>query len=495
MRQMKLGLFFAPGGHHLAAWRHPEAYPHGFDIQAYVDFAQMAERACFDMVFVADVFSLTPDGFHRDTLRFEPITLLSALAMVTRHIGLAATATTTYNEPYNVARKFASLDQISHGRAAWNIVTSSSSLEAYNFGYDAHPDLANRYRTAHEFVEVVRGLWDSWDEGAMLIDKQGARFFDPQKLHLLNHVGERYRVRGPLTIPRSPQGHPVLVQAGSSDEGKTLAAGVAEVIFTIQRDLAGARAFYSDIKSRVAACGRDPGQALVMPGVMPIIGRTRQEARDTYEQLQALIHPDAGLNALSRTFGMDFSGVDVDGPLPDVDAAGLTQSRATGILETARREGMTVRQVYEKLVVSKGHRQVIGTPADIADTLQEWFEQGGADGYNVMPAHMPRGLSDFAEFVVPELQRRGLFRTAYEGRTLRDHLGLTVPSGRHAQAKGMAAELGGQGAVSARPRRSACRPDRRGARCRRGISGTGRGAPRLRHRCRSAWAPAPCSDA
>ena len=440
MRQMKLGLFFAPGGHHLAAWRHPDAYPHGFDIQSYVDFAQTAERAFFDMVFVADVFSLTPTGQHRDTLRFEPITLLSALAMVTRHVGLAATATTTYNEPYNIARKFASLDHISHGRAAWNIVTSSSSLEAYNFGFDAHPDLANRYKTAHEFVDVVRGLWDSWDDNALLIDKEGGYFFDPEKLHVLGHAGTHYKVRGPITIPRCPQGHPVLVQAGSSEDGKTLAAGVAEVIFTIQRDLAGAQAFYSDIKARVIAHGREPDQALVMPGVMPIIGKSRQEAHDIYEQLQSYIHPDAGLNALSRTLGMDCSHLDVDGPLPEVDMSLLTQSRAIGIVETARREKMTVREVYEKLVVSKGHRQIMGSPADIADTLQEWFEAGAADGYNIMPAHMPNGLNAFAELVVPELQRRGLVRKAYEGKTLRDHLGLRQPVSRYANSAGLAAE-------------------------------------------------------
>jgi N-acetyl-S-(2-succino)cysteine monooxygenase len=428
MRQIKLGLFFAPGGHHLAAWRHPNAYPHGFDINSYVTFAQTAERACFDMVFVADVFSLTADGQQRDTLRFEPLTLLSALAMVTSRVGLAATATTTYNEPYNVARQFASLDQISRGRAAWNIVTSSSALEAYNFGYDAHPAIANRYDIAHEFVEVVRGLWDSWDENALVIDKASGTFFDPNKLHVLNHSGRHFKVRGPLSIPRSPQGQPVLVQAGSSDDGKTLAASVGEAIFTIQRDLAGAQAFYKDIKARAVAHGRDPQHALVLPGVMPVIGRTRQEAQDKYEQLQALIHPDAGLHALSRTLGTDFSDVDVDGPLPDVDITKLTQSRAVGIVETARRERMTVREVYSRLVVSKGHRQLIGTATEVADNLQEWFEAGGADGYNIMPAQFPDGLNDFVELVVPELQRRGLFRTAYEGTTLREHLGLPVPA-------------------------------------------------------------------
>jgi len=273
----------------------------------------------------------------------------------------------------------------------------------------------------------VRGLWDGWDENALVIDKASGTFFDPDKLHVLNHDGRHFKVRGPLTIPRSPQGQPVLVQAGSSDDGRNLAASVAEVIFTIQRDLAGAQAFYKDIKRRAVAHGRNPAHALVLPGVMPIIGRTRQEARDRYEQLQALIHPDAGLHALSRMLSMDLSNVNIEGPLPDVDTTKLTQSRAVGIVETARKENMTVRDVYEKLVVNKGHRHLIGTPTEVADNLQEWFEAGGVDGFNVMPAQFPDGLNDFAELVIPELQRRGLFRTAYEGTTLRQHLGVPTP--------------------------------------------------------------------
>jgi FMN-dependent oxidoreductase (nitrilotriacetate monooxygenase family) len=430
MRQMKLGLFLAPGGHHLAAWRHPDAYPSGFDIGHYVAMAAIAERGCFDMLFVADVFSLTPEGRRRDTFRFEPLTLLSALAMTTQRIGLAATATTSFNEPFNVARKFASLDHISKGRAGWNIVTSSSTLEAYNFGFDAHPEHGDRYRRAHEFVTVVRGLWDSWDDDGVPIDKASGIFFDPAKMHVLNHAGARFKVRGPLTIPRSPQGHPILVQAGSSEDGKNLAAEVAEVIFTIQRELAGAQAFYSDVKARVISFGRSPDHALVLPGVMPIIGRSRQEAQDKYEQLQAFIHPEAGLAALSRTLGMDMSDVDVDQPLPDIIVDELSQSRVFGIVETARRENMTVRHVYERLVVSKGHRHLIGTPSDVADSLQEWFEAGAADGFNIMPALMPGGLADFVDAVIPELQRRGLFRTAYEGKMLRDHLGLPRPEQR-----------------------------------------------------------------
>jgi len=427
MRQMKMGLFLAPGGHHMAAWRHPDAYPAGFSIDSYIAVAQLAERGCFDMMFVADVYSTTREGGRQDSFRFEPLTLLSALAMATKRIGLVATATTSFNEPYNVARKFSSLDHLSKGRAGWNIVTSSSTLEAYNFGREAHRQLSDRYRKAHEFVEVVRGLWESWEDDALLIDKQSGLFFDSGKLHQLNHDGAEFSVRGPLTLPRAPQGHPVLVQAGSSEDGKGLAAKYAEVIFTIQRELPAAQAFYADIKQRVASFGRDPAHALVMPGVMPVVGRTRQEAEDKYAQLQALIHPEAGLSGLSRTLGIDLTGVDVDGPLPPIDTAQLSQSRAVGMVETALRDHLSVRQVYERLLVSKGHRQLIGSAMEVADSLHEWFEASGADGFNVMPAMMPNGLRDFVELVIPELQRRGVFRKAYGGVTLREHLGLPRP--------------------------------------------------------------------
>ena len=428
MRQMKLGLFFAPGGHHLAAGRHPDAYPNGFDVASYIAMAQTAERGLFDMLFVADVYSITPTGKRADTFRFEPLTLLSALSMVTSRIGLVGTATTSFNEPFNVARKFCSLDHLSRGRAGWNIVTSSSATEALNFGYDQHFGHAERYHRAHEFVQVVRGLWDSFDDDGVIIDKPTGVFFEPKKTHVLNHHGEHFKVRGPLALPRAPQGHPVLVQAGSSDVGMSLAAEFAEVIFTIQREIDDAIAFRNDIRARAVSFGRDPDTTRIMPGVMPIVGRTRQEAHDRYEQLQALIHPEAGLAGLSRTLGTDLRGMDVNGPLPEIDPATLTQSRAVGILAQSRRDGLTIRQVYEKLLVSKGHRQVIGTATDIADTLQEWLEAGGADGYNIMPAQTPNGLTDFVDLVVPELQRRGVFRKAYEGATLRSHLGLPRPN-------------------------------------------------------------------
>ncbi len=430
-REMKLGMFFAPGGHHLAAWRHPDAYPAGFSFDSYVKAARTAERGCFDMLFVADVFSLTPSGNRADSFRFEPITLLSALAAATSRIGLVGTATTSFNEPYNVARKFASLDHISGGRAGWNIVTSSSSIEALNFGLDAHFGHAERYARAREFVDVVRKLWDSCEDGALVIDKASGAFFDKARVHTIDHKGTYYKVRGPLSLPRCPQGNPVLVQAGSSEDGMSLAAGVGEAIFTIQRTLEGAKEFYAGIKSRAAAAGRDPSHALVMPGVLPYVGRTRQEAQDKHDQLLALIHPEAGLSNLSKMMDVDLMSADVEKPFPALDIAKLTQSRAVGIVEDARKQGLNIRQVYESLVVSKGHRQLIGTASEVADSLQEWFEGDACDGFNVMPPMMPNGLDDFVELVVPELQRRGLFRTAYRGSTLRDHLGLPRPAGKH----------------------------------------------------------------
>ncbi|MDP2356399.1 MAG: LLM class flavin-dependent oxidoreductase [Beijerinckiaceae bacterium] len=429
MRQMKLGLFLAPGGHHMAAWRHPEAYPDGVSVKTYLRFAEIAERGCFDLLFVADVFSFSPRAKRVDAFRLEPLTLLSALSMTTSKIGLVATATTSFNEPYNVARKFASLDHISGGRAGWNIVTSSAN-EAPNFGVDELSEHAERYRRADEFTQVVRGLWDCFEDDAVIIDKENGAFFEPSKLRVLNHEGKYFKVRGPLSLPRCPQGNPVLVQAGSSEDGKNLASKYAEVIFTIQRDLESARAFTRDIKERAISFGRNPAHALVMPGVLPIVGRTRQEAQDKYELLQSLIHTEAGLLQLSRSMGVDLTGADVDKPLPDMDVAKLPQSRSVSIYQQSKRENMTVRETYEKLVVSKGHRQLIGTPGDVADSLQEWFENDGADGFNIMPPFTPGGLTDFVDHVVPELQRRNLFRTHYEGSMLRDHLGLPRPAAR-----------------------------------------------------------------
>jgi FMN-dependent oxidoreductase (nitrilotriacetate monooxygenase family) len=428
---MKLGLFFMPVGHQLASWRHRDSADIGIDIHGQRKLAETAERGLMDMIFIADSFGITP-GAKRTAhlIALDPVTTLSALAMVTRHIGLVGTATTTYNEPFNIARRFASLDHISGGRAGWNIVTSFNPAEATNFGLDAPIARGERYRRAQEFVEVVRGLWDSWDDDAFPRDRASGLFFDPAKMHPLYHIGTHYKVSGPLNLPRSPQGQPILVQAGLSDDGRDLAAGVADVIFTVHRELAPAQAFYHDVKARASAVGRDPAQVLVMPGILPFVARTRHEARDQQERMLTHIHPEAGLDALSRTLGVDLMNCDPDAPVPDIPTGNLPQSRAVEFVHSARREKLTLRQLYERVVSVRGHHQVTGTPGDIADVMQHWFENGAADGFNVMPPIMPGGLDDFVDLVVPELQRRGLYRTAYEGPMLRDQLGLPRPRNR-----------------------------------------------------------------
>ncbi|SNB71118.1 FMN-dependent oxidoreductase, nitrilotriacetate monooxygenase family [Arboricoccus pini] len=438
-KQMKLGAFLYPTGHHVAAWRHPQAAANaGSSIAHYREIAQVAEHAKFDMIFLADgagtrgteadlpALSRTATRY---VAQFEPLTLLSSLAAVTSHVGLVATATTTYNEPYHVARKFASLDHLSGGRAGWNLVTSTSPYEAENFGSGGYTPHAQRYERAREFADVVRGLWDSWDDDAFVRDKESGVFFSPEKLHVLHHKGRHFSVRGPLNVARSPQGHPVMVQAGSSEPGKDLAAATAEVIFTAQVTLADAQSFYRDVKGRLAGYGRQWDHLKIMPGVFPVVGRTRQEANDKFEQLQDLIHPEVGLSLLQATGGLDLRGHDLDGPLPDeLPPTEGGKSRQQLLIDLARRENLTIRQLYLKIAGARGHWQIVGTPADIADQLQERFEGEGADGFNVMPPYLPGGLVDFVELVLPELRRRGLFRTDYEGPTLRDNLGLPRPA-------------------------------------------------------------------
>lgn len=438
---LRLGAFLYPGGHHIAAWRHPEsAADAGRNFRHYVELAQAAEAAKFDLTFLADGAGTRGDNVdflsrtaHSYVAQFEPLTLLSALAAVTERIGLVGTASTTFNEPYHVARKFASLDHISAGRAGWNLVTSSSAHEAKNFGFDEHLAHTRRYERAVEFAEVVEGLWDSWDEGAFVRDKASGRFFDPAKRHVLNHRGEFFNVRGPLNVERSPQGRPVVVQAGSSEAGKALAARTAEVIFTAQQTLEDAVAFYADVKGRMAAYGREPDDLKIMPGVMPIVGATESEAREKFEALQALIDPAVGLALVSTvTGGFDLSGYPLDGPIPELPETNASKSRQQLTLELARRENLTIRELYLRVAGARGHWQVVGTPRQIADALEERFVHYGADGYNVMPALLPGGLDDFIRLVLPELRRRGLFRSEYEGRTLREHLGLRQPVSRYA---------------------------------------------------------------
>jgi FMN-dependent oxidoreductase (nitrilotriacetate monooxygenase family) len=428
-RQLRLGAFLLRNGHHVAAWRHPQADLESSPFALYKRLAQTAERACFDAVFFADSLALTGNG-----AALEPLTLLSALAAVTERIGLIGTATTTYNEPYHVARKVASLDSISGGRAGWNLVTSDHAGEAANFGRDAHVEHASRYVRAREFHEVVTGLWDSWDEDAYLNDKAGGVLFDPSRLHALQHRGTHFSVAGPLNVARSPQSRPVVVQAGGSEAGRALAAATAEVIFTAQPALASAQAFYRDLKGRLPAFGRSPDSLKVMPGLFAVVGRSEAEAQDKFGLLQQLVRPQDGLALLGRMIGnFDLSSYPLDGPLPDLPLTNDGQrSRQQLLTELAQGENLSIRELYLRIAGGRGHFTVIGTAETIADQMQQWFEQEAADGFNVMPPWLPGGLDDFAELVVPELQRRGLFRTRYEGSTLRDHLGLQRPPSRYA---------------------------------------------------------------
>ncbi len=441
---MKLGAFFHPTGNHVAAWMHPEAQiDAGTNFRHYAEITQTAERGKFDLMFVADAVAVR-DGKLAALSRwpqymayFDPLTLLPALAAVTTRIGLVATATTSYNEPYHIARKFASLDHISGGRAGWNVVTSSNLSEAFNFGREQHYEHGERYDRAVEFVDVVRGLWDSWDDDAFLRDRVSGRYFDPTKLHALNHKGEHFSVRGPLNVARPPQGHPVLFQAGSSEVGREVAARFAEGVFTPQHSLSDAQGFYRDLKGRMARYGRPPEALKIMPGLNAIVGRTAQEAEEKHRFLQSSIHPDVGLELLSNQLGgFDLSEYDLDGPLPEIPESaaalgGLTSMR--NIVRWGREEGLTIRQIYQRFAGARGQRTLIGSPSDIVDDMETWFRGYGVDGFLVHPSHLPGGLNDFVDLVIPELQSRGLFRGEYEGATLRENMGLERPPSRYAR--------------------------------------------------------------
>lgn len=432
-RQMKLGVFLMGAGHHIAAWRNPETPADAYeDIDFYIHVAQTAERGKLDLLFVSDALSLTPLSHPSELVRFEPTTLISALAVATRKIGLAATVSTTYNEPYHVARKFASIDHLSKGRAAWNIVTSYYEEEAANFGKERHPEHGERYKRADEFVEVVQKLWNSWEEDALVRDKERGIYFDPAKLHAINHRGKYFQVKGPLNASRPVQGQPVLIQAGSSPDGMKFAGKYAEIVFTAQQNLEDARKFYREIKTLARQHGRAEDDLHVMPGVAPIIGKNREDALAKYEQLQALIPADIGLAFLSDYLGgIDFSKFDLDGPLPErIPETNGNQSRRALIIELARREKLTIRQLYQRIAGARGHRMIFGSPEEIADQLEDWFRQRAADGYNLMFPYFPGLLEEFVDKVIPILQSRGLFRTAYTGSTLREHLRLKVPSAR-----------------------------------------------------------------
>ncbi|WP_343315262.1 LLM class flavin-dependent oxidoreductase [Brucella sp. BE17] len=430
-KQMHLGLFLQGAGHHVSGWRHKDAESGSENFDLLQRITKEAERAKFDMVFLADGLTSGADAHPSMVARFEPLTLLSALAMVTDKIGLAATASTTYGEPYHTARAFASVDHLSHGRAAWNIVTTSYARTANNFS-KSHPEHDERYAVAEEFVDVVRGLWDSWDDDAFPKDKEKGIYADPSKVHVLHHKGKYYSVQGPLNIPRSPQGHPVLIQAGSSGPGQDLAARISDIVFTAQQSLTEAQTFYAGLKERVAKAGRDPDSVAVMPGFMPVIGTSFEDAAEKLKQLNRWTDIKSAMPLLEERIGHDLSPYDLDGPLPDLPLSDQLRSRAELLRDLARRENLTIRDLALRVAAGRGHHIVLGTAEQIADRMQEWFEGKAADGFNVMPPYFPGGLEDFNRQVVPILQERGLFRTEYTGTTLRDHLGIARPQLKNA---------------------------------------------------------------
>lgn len=432
-RQLSLGAFVMATGHHVAAWRHPQVVADPLDLASYRETARIAEAACFDALFVADSVAAPSDALASHSARsvyFEPLTLLSALSMVTERIGLIATATTSYNEPYHVARKFASLDHLSGGRAGWNLVTSDAAAEAGNFGRSTHIPHAERYARAREFQQVVQGLWDSWADDAFVRDKASGRFHHADGVRRLDHQGTHFSVAGPLNVARSPQGRPVLVQAGSSEAGRQLAAESAEVVFTAQPSLPRAQAFYADLKGRLQAFGRSEDSLRIMPGVYVVVGDTEEQAQARADEFQQLVDPRVGVALLGRMLGnFDLSAYPLDGPLPQLpETEDGQRSRQQLLTELAGNERLTLAQLGQRIAGGRGHLSLIGTPTQIADELQAWFEGRAADGFNILVPHLPQGLDDFARLVVPELQRRGLFRTRYEGHTLREHLGLQRPA-------------------------------------------------------------------
>jgi len=443
-RQLRLGAFMRPVGIHTAWWRYPGAYPDAnFNLKHLTRFIQTLERAKFDAFFMADhlaVLNMPTAALKRSATvtSFEPFTLLSALAMVTERIGLAATASTTFDHAYHIARRFASLDHISNGRAAWNIVTTSNPDAALNFGLDEHMEHDERYARAREFYDVVTGLWDSWAEDAFIRDQQSGIYFDPSRVHAINHQGKYLKVRGPLNIARPVQGWPVIVQAGASEAGRQLAAETAEVIFASGSSLDGAKAFYADVKGRMRKLGRNPDHLKILPGALVVVGDTDEEARRKRALLDSLVHPDSGLASLSIAIGQDASGFDLDAPLPELKETNQSKSGQARVVERARRENLTVRQLAQ-IVGSYGGLSFVGTAKTVADRMEEWLESEACDGFNVMFPWVPGGLDEFCQQVVPELQRRGIFRKEYEGTTLRENLDLPRPDNQFFAKQALAA--------------------------------------------------------
>jgi FMN-dependent oxidoreductase (nitrilotriacetate monooxygenase family) len=435
-RQMHLAVFYLGTGNHSAGWRMPDATFSNSQWSFPESAAQMAERGKFDLFFVGDAVSMQLD-FHPSFIsRFEPTTLLAGLARVTDKIGLGATVSTSFSEPYNVARTFSSLDHMSKGRAAWNVVTSTTDASALNFGQDRLKDHDLRYEIAGEFVDVVRGLWDSWDDGALIADKKRGVFVDPSKVRDLNHKGRFFSVKGALNIERCPQGHPIIIQAGGSEAGQELSARVADIVFApINGDMASAKAKYESLKSRLPKYGRERMDLAILPGIMPVVGESAEQAREELGQLQQWLKAsDATMySVLSKRLGRDVTGYVLDAPIPDLPETNLGQSFSQTLLDRARRERMTFRELYNVAAAARGHWAICGTATQVADILEEWFVAEASDGFMILPAYFPHSLNIFVERVVPELQRRGLFRYDYSGTTLRDHLGLSRPISKAVQ--------------------------------------------------------------
>jgi FMN-dependent oxidoreductase (nitrilotriacetate monooxygenase family) len=436
-RQLKLGAFMRPVSIHTGAWRYPGAYPDAnFNFAHLARFAQTLERGRFDAFFMADhlaVLNMPIDALKRShtVTSFEPFTLLSALAGATSRIGLVATASTTFDEPFHVARRFASLDHLSGGRAGWNIVTTSNPDAALNFGLEEHVEHDERYRRAREFYDVVTGLWDSFEDDAFVRDVEAGIYFDPAKMHALNHKGKYYSVRGPLHIARPVQGWPVIVQAGASEAGRQLAAETAEVVFAAESTLAGGQRFYADVKGRVEKIGRSRDHLKILPAAFVVAGDTLEEAREKRARLDSLVHFDSSIASLSVALGHDASGFDPEGPLPEIPPTNASHTGRERVVQLAKREKLTVRQLAQRLG-GYGGLAFVGTPATIADEMESWLLTDACDGFNVMFPYLPGGLDDFVDHVIPELQRRGIFRREYEGATLRANLGLPRPANRYA---------------------------------------------------------------
>jgi len=431
-KKLRLGAFMRPVSIHTGAWRFPGAFPDAnFNFEHIKRFAQTLERGKFDAFFMADhlaVLNMPMEALQQSATvtSFEPMTLLPALAAVTENLGLIATGSTTYDEPYHVARRFSSLDHISGGRAGWNVVTTSNPHASMNFGMEEQPDHADRYARAREFFDVVTGLWDSWADDAFIRDVESGIYFDPDKLHTLDHKGEYLSVRGPLNIGRPVQGYPVIVQAGASDAGRQLAAETAEAVFCSHTNLEAGQAFYSDVKTRAEKAGRNPDHLVILPACFVVVGDSIEEAKEKRAHLDSLVHYDSAIASLSIVLGTDASKFDPDGPLPEIPESNASKSARDRAIALAENEGLTVRQLAQRLGGFSG-KAMVGTPETIADEMEEWLTEGGSDGFNIMFPYLPGGLDEFIDRVVPELQRRDIFRREYEGKTLRENLGLPRP--------------------------------------------------------------------